>query len=142
MWIYSRNSKGNMRKNRTHKKQAAFYGSFSFSGMINCIYEHFQRIKSAVFCFRSRMQYTSGRITNRAFQACKIPLKFPGKTAMQNAFTLFRNDVKLSFVKTTKFIVQFSQSFSFQCRNDFLRFRSGKNSVFTPFLTLFQGLRN
>lgn len=35
---------------------------------------------------------------------------------MQNPFTLFQKDVKLSFVKTTKFFVQFSQTFNFQCR--------------------------
>ena len=96
--------------------------------MINCICEHFQRIKSSVFCFRSRMQYTFGRITNRAFPACKIPLKLPKKTAMQNVLTLFLNDVKLSFVKTTKFIVQFSQTFNFQCRDVLKPYSEGKNT--------------
>ena len=53
---------------------------------------------------------------------------------MQNVFTLFRNDVKLSFVKMTKFIVQFSQTFSFQCRGLFKPyFRREKPSIYAIF---------
>lgn len=53
---------------------------------------------------------------------------------MQNSFTLFRNDVKLSFVKTTKFFVQFSQTFNFQCRGLFKPyFRMEKLSIYAIF---------
>lgn len=53
---------------------------------------------------------------------------------MQNDLTLFPKDVKLSFVKTTKFIVQFSQTFSFQCRGLFKPFfRMEKLSIYAIF---------
>ena len=53
---------------------------------------------------------------------------------MQNSFTLCRNDVKLSFVKTTKFIVQFSQTLGFQCRGLFKPyFRMEKLSIYAIF---------
>lgn len=53
---------------------------------------------------------------------------------MQNSFTLFRKDVKLSFVKTTKLFVQISQTLSFQCRGLFKPyFRREKPSIYTIF---------